>query len=452
MKAQMASEQPGARPDVVAEEQARVARGELDAPVAGGGWTGCLLAHHPKREARIARQVARRGGGAVARPIVHDDGLHRKPTRIPAQALEALEEDGPSVAAGDDHRQLGHSGMIPGSGRRPAPWGGSASLGAAVGVLDRVKVGLRGLKPFWTLYNLRHWRRLRSNAPRYRELGIRKSVVGSLSHRDIRRPAAERPWLDRPDAREALAAHPDLKTFPEAVRDQLPSWIDDGLLVLEGYFGGERIDAINADLMRLVEGGVLVPHFRDRRIMDPERASGALLAAVEDAELMRLLGFLLGREARLFRTIYFREGSEQRPHSDSFHMTTEPTGYLVAIWLALEDVDPDSGPVYYYPGSHRLPYLMSEDLGSAQSALFLDRDKDRRYEEKVAELIAEAGIEPVEFLPRKGDVLVWHANLLHGGRPIARSGATRRSVVAHYFAAGVLCYHEVTERPALVRA
>ena len=35
-------------------------------------------------------------------------------------------------------------------------------------------------------------------------------------------------------------------------------------------------------------------------------------------------------------------------------MTTEPLGYLIAIWVALEDVTPDSGPVYYYPGSHRI--------------------------------------------------------------------------------------------------
>jgi ectoine hydroxylase len=61
-------------------------------------------------------------------------------------------------------------------------------------------------------------------------------------------------------------------------------------------------------------------------------------------------------------------------------------------------------------------------------------------------------IEPREFLPRKGDVLIWHANLLHGGRAIAAPGATRRSLVAHYFAKDVLCYHEVTERPAVVAA
>jgi len=47
-------------------------------------------------------------------------------------------------------------------------------------------------------------------------------------------------------------------------------------------------------------------------------------------------------------------------------------------------------------------------------------------------------------------VLIWHANLLHGGSPILRPGATRRSMVCHYFAEGVICYHEMSQRPALV--
>ena len=53
-----------------------------------------------------------------------------------------------------------------------------------------------------------------------------------------------------------------------------------------------------------------------------------------------------------------------------------------------------------------------------------------------------------KFYP--GDVLVWHANLLHGGGPILREGATRRSMVAHYFCEEVICYHEMTQRPALL--
>jgi hypothetical protein len=320
-----------------------------------------------------------------------------------------------------------------------------------VGLPEGILTRLRRFRPFWALYNLGHYRQLRANAKRYRQLGIRKSVVGSIAHRDIRRPADERPWLDGRDATRALAGHPELATFPQSIQAQLPRWIEDGVLILDGYFE-ELANVINDDVERLMRKGELEHHFRDRRLMDAAKVSEPVRRAVNDVELLRLLAFLLGREVTLFRTINFIEGSQQAPHSDAFHMTTEPKGYLVAIWVALEDITPASGPVYYYPGSHRLPYVMSEDFASEGSVLFLGEDKDRLYEQKIAEVIDEAGIEPVDFLPRKGDVLVWHANLLHGGKPIAEPGSTRKSLVAHYFARGVLCYHEVTERPAMMAA
>ena len=44
-------------------------------------------------------------------------------------------------------------------------------------------------------------------------------------------------------------------------------------------------------------------------------------------------------------------------------------------------------------------------------------------------------MEKVFFLPEPGDVLIWHAQLLHGGAPILNPGERRRSVVTHYWTA-----------------
>ena len=35
------------------------------------------------------------------------------------------------------------------------------------------------------------------------------------------------------------------------------------------------------------------------------------------------------------------------------------------------------------------------------------------------------------FAAKRGDVLIWHADLVHGGNPVSRS-ITRKSVVTHY--------------------
>lgn len=317
-------------------------------------------------------------------------------------------------------------------------------------MLSRAKARLRTLKPFWVLYNLFNWRSLRRNAELYRQAGVRRSVVAPIAHRNIGRPSSEVPWLDRPDARERLDGSHDAESLPASARDQLGTWIEGGYMVLERFFSPERVDAVNREIQGLLDQGEVGFHFDSPRVTDAFRRSPSVRETLCDPELAGVLRFLMGREVRLFQTLNFLEGTEQPAHSDSFHMTTEPRGFLIGAWVALEDIAKDSGPVFYYPGSHRLPYLMTEDLDIDGGGL-VTPDKDPAYEAAVARLIADSELEAVDFTASAGDVLVWHANLLHGGRPVGRPGASRRSMVAHYFAADVLCYHEVSERPAILR-
>ena len=48
-------------------------------------------------------------------------------------------------------------------------------------------------------------------------------------------------------------------------------------------------------------------------------------------------------------------------------------------------------------------------------------------------LVAAHGLQPVEFHPKKGQALIWAANLLHGGMPQRDKNKTRWSQVTHYF-------------------
>ena len=42
------------------------------------------------------------------------------------------------------------------------------------------------------------------------------------------------------------------------------------------------------------------------------------------------------------------------------------------------------------------------------------------------------GIQPRVFLPKKGDMLIWHGYLAHAGTPIKDQHRTRKSLVTHY--------------------
>jgi len=126
-------------------------------------------------------------------------------------------------------------------------------------------------------------------------------------------------------------------------------------------------------------------------------------------------------------------------------MTTYPLGYLTAAWIAFEDIHPDSGPLEYYPGSHRLPYVFSKDVGITERDFKQNgyTSYQAKYEPYVRELIARHGLEPEHFHARKGDVLIWHANLIHGGSARRDLRLSRRAVVCHFFVKGSFVYHDL---------
>jgi ectoine hydroxylase-related dioxygenase (phytanoyl-CoA dioxygenase family) len=61
-----------------------------------------------------------------------------------------------------------------------------------------------------------------------------------------------------------------------------------------------------------------------------------------------------------------------------------------------------------------------------------------------------AAIAPSWFHARKGDVLFWHANLVHGGSPRRNLQLSRKAIVCHYFAEGCVCYHDLSASPSSV--
>ena len=73
------------------------------------------------------------------------------------------------------------------------------------------------------------------------------------------------------------------------------------------------------------------------------------------------------------------------------------------------------------------------------------------YEKMIEQKIEETPIPKKILRAQPGDVLIWHANLFHGGEPHPNKNKTRKSMVFHYFKEGSICYHEITQRPAILK-
>jgi ectoine hydroxylase-related dioxygenase (phytanoyl-CoA dioxygenase family) len=185
-------------------------------------------------------------------------------------------------------------------------------------------------------------------------------------------------------------------------------------------------DQAVADTDHLFEVG------RVERVQDAWYRSRAIRELAAWPHLNRLLEAAWGRRPFPFQTLNFQRGSQQHLHSDILHFSSRPRGFMCGVWIALEDVRPESGPLIYVRGSHRLPGLTLQDCGVAAAQPTME-DYDRHYVPRFARLLADSGLPKQEVLIRKGEALVWSANLAHGGAPIADPAATRRSLVVHYY-------------------
>jgi hypothetical protein len=150
------------------------------------------------------------------------------------------------------------------------------------------------------------------------------------------------------------------------------------------------------------------------------------------------LGHVFGDDAAVLQTLTFFRGSQQPVHVDYPYVRTQTRiGQLAASWIALEDVTPQAGALAYWPGSHRVERLGFFDWG--QGSILLEPDSKKHPGELsnfLAGRVEALGLRKEIFLPRKGDVLMWHGALAHEGSTISDPAATRKSHVTHYTALG----------------
>jgi phytanoyl-CoA hydroxylase len=256
-------------------------------------------------------------------------------------------------------------------------------------------------------------------------------------------------WTDRRDVSEVIARRRRAGDISESDADLLIHWVEHGYVVLDGAVPHEVCDQVKDDLRQAFE------HGDDRlRVLKPGEHFGEPLQAGTDMRGMRVndiyVYFESARQAlfaepiahflrlvfdstpMLLQSLTFESGSRQGAHQDTAYVVIDPPLALAASWIALEDIQQGSGELVYYEGSHRLPDFLFSD---AYKCWHPERDglevHDRYLEDLVGRSEAE-GMPLKRLLASKGDVLIWSADLAHGGGPVTDESLSRRSLVGHY--------------------
>lgn len=148
-----------------------------------------------------------------------------------------------------------------------------------------------------------------------------------------------------------------------------------------------------------------------------------------------LIGYKMGLHLNLTGWV----STERAWHQDDYLNPSFVNSHYAAVWFVLRDIDVDSGPFQYVPGSNRWPVIRRDKLlAQCPGVTMHDETWPSKTQGFVSRIIEEeifkrdAKIET--FLGKKGDVLIWHGRLVHRGSTPKVPGMLRHSLISHYSA------------------
>jgi ectoine hydroxylase-related dioxygenase (phytanoyl-CoA dioxygenase family) len=222
----------------------------------------------------------------------------------------------------------------------------------------------------------------------------------------------------------------------------------DGFLILDSGLSDALLDAAVAEMeaiyatrLHAATGGT-----RPNRVQDAWEISPAVREIALAPGILDLLTVLYENTPKPFQTLNFPIGTEQKCHSDTIHFNSDPAGFMTGVWLALEDIDPENGPLVYYPGSHQLEEFTMQSFGLRPTS-----EDYPKYEEQIENVLEFEmqynGLQREYALLQRGEMLIWDANLLHGGSFQLDKTRSRHSMVTHYFYEGCKYYTPMFSTP-----
>lgn len=236
-----------------------------------------------------------------------------------------------------------------------------------------------------------------------------------------------------------------------------PSWLDwndDGFVILKGVLPEDLMSAYerewwayngDTELCHANQAGNIT--FMGQAAKRPGGWPDAtpymrhehLRALATCPEIMEPMRELIGEPAGLHLNLTGWVSTERDWHQDTYLNPphAQVGDHYVAVWMALDTIDPRSGPFQMIPGSHRWFRLTEERIKAAMPADQANSDAWPSLSETfltplLEKEIASRGVPIIDYLPNRGDVLFWHTRLVHRGSKATAPGMTRRALISHY--------------------
>jgi len=234
-------------------------------------------------------------------------------------------------------------------------------------------------------------------------------------------PDQDLPWLDR-------------KITFRPLDEMSKFWQQNGYLILKNLIDHDLIDEYCSDWIQ---------HNR----INNERPGGypgpcphihvdSLLRIATHQSIRKTIKYLIGEEMGVHLCLTGWRSTERNWHQDGYLNPDENRDHYIATWVALDDIDADSGPFEFIPGSHKLPRITMENtinkLPPEERNEFWPKHSERFLTPLFETLRSTHNLESKRFLAKKGDVLFWHARLMHRGSAPNNTEIDRKTAILHY--------------------
>ena len=229
---------------------------------------------------------------------------------------------------------------------------------------------------------------------------------------------------------------------------------EQGVTVIPDQFKEGTVDRIREDLAEFTS---LNRHLFDKHLDADGHYPRIINLHLAFPELLRLytenpiaLGVqdaFFNAESSVYTTLYYERGSAQPIHRDTPYFCTRPELRYLGVWVAMEEANDLNGCLNIIRGGHLVPEFDREkialshfdsldDVPPASDVLW------NEYQSMVADKCAELGLKVEQLEVEKGDTVIWHPQLPHGGSPITDITRTRHSLVVHVAPVGCPVYYQ----------
>ncbi|MES2740790.1 MAG: phytanoyl-CoA dioxygenase family protein [Pseudomonadota bacterium] len=145
------------------------------------------------------------------------------------------------------------------------------------------------------------------------------------------------------------------------------------------------------------------------------------LELLTQSRIRQAMSVLFSEPGRIVHTMYFDGNQTTWVHRDGDYFDSEHSGKMIGVWVAAEDIHPDSGRFFVVPTSHliQVPGERHHPNGPG-------------YKAAMADYVRNGPLDCVAPILKQGDVLLWHSLTIHGSLPTLAAQHSRRSFTAHY--------------------